>query len=81
MCAEHCCLPLQLRPRLQVTLTSKGGHSSMPPIDGSSIGDRLGRFLSAMSAAPGATELVRPTSDFLAGVGKLMPGVPAWQLV
>lgn len=46
----------------------------MPPVDGSSIGDRLGRFLSAMSAAPGAIELVRPTSGFLAELGKLVPG-------
>jgi hypothetical protein len=46
----------------------------MPPVDGSSIGDRLGRFLSAMSAAPGAIELVRPTSDLMAELGKLVPG-------
>jgi hypothetical protein len=68
-----CCCCCWLR---QVTLSSKGGHSSMPPVDGSSIGDRLGRFLSAISAAPGAIELVRPTSDFLAELGKLLPGEP-----
>lgn len=46
----------------------------MPPVDGSSIGDRLGRFLSAMSRNPGAVEMTHPTSDFLAGLAKLLPG-------
>lgn len=58
----------------QVTLSSTGGHSSMPPTDGSSIGDRLARFLSAMRANPGPTELFEPTSDFVAGLGRLAPG-------
>lgn len=46
----------------------------MPPVDGSSMGDRLGRFLSAMSSRPCPATLVHPTSDFLAGLGKLLPG-------
>lgn len=73
-----CLLPhslrLSLAPVLQVTLSSTGGHSSMPPTDGSSIGDRLARFLSAMCANPGPNELVAPTSDFVAGLGRLAPG-------
>jgi hypothetical protein len=46
----------------------------MPPVDGSSMGDRLGRFLSAMSSRPCPATLVHPTSDFLDGLGKLLPG-------
>jgi hypothetical protein len=65
---------LSTRPVTQVTLRATGGHSSMPPVDGSSMSDRLGRFLSAMSSRPGPAELVHPTSDFLEGLGKLLPG-------
>jgi hypothetical protein len=74
--ALSCCmslhpLHLRLRPVLQqvsVTLEASGGHSSMPPIDGSSIGDRLGAFLSAMTASPPQPHLVAPTRELLEGL-------------
>lgn len=56
---------------VEVTLHSSGGHSSMPPIDGSSIGARLGSFLSAMTASPPAPRLVSPTREFLEGLVEL----------
>jgi hypothetical protein len=40
----------------------------MPPIDGSSIGSRLGSFLSALSASPPPPRLVSPTREFLEGL-------------
>lgn len=55
----------------QVTLFSKGGHSSMPPVDGSSIGDRLGRFLAALEGRPAPAKLVQPTTDFMGALARL----------
>jgi hypothetical protein len=61
------CVALVLQ-QVTVTLESSGGHSSMPPIDGSSIGDRLGAFLSAMTASPPPPHLVAPTRELLEGL-------------
>jgi hypothetical protein len=57
-----------------VTLHSGGGHSSMPPTDGSSIGGRLGRLLSGLTASPPAPRVVSPTRELLAGLLELAPG-------
>lgn len=54
-----------------VTLHSPGGHSSMPPVDSSSIGARLGVFLSALSASPPTPRLVSPTRELVAGLVQL----------
>lgn len=61
-------------PFHQVTFHSLGGHSSLPPTDGSSIGAQLGRFLSAMHSRPAPVKLVPPTSDFVAAMADLAPG-------
>jgi carboxypeptidase PM20D1 len=73
-------------------ISSPGGHSSMPPIDGSGVGDVAGRLLSALAAAPPAPRLVAPVTDMLralapyapaymapllAAVGRGIPGVDA----
>lgn len=65
-----CCIVLWLGPLLQsvgVTLHSPGGHSSMPPVDSSSIGARLGAFLSSLTASPPAPRLVSPTRELVEG--------------
>lgn len=45
----------------------------MPPIDGSSIGARLGSFLAALTGSPPAPRLESPTQEFLQGLLQL-PG-------
>eukprot|EP00879_Flechtneria_rotunda_P030781 GHRR01033460.1.p1 GENE.GHRR01033460.1~~GHRR01033460.1.p1 ORF type:complete len:240 (+),score=87.11 GHRR01033460.1:328-1047(+) len=60
---------------VQITVSSPGGHSSKPPIDGSSVGSRLGRILTAISASPPSPKLVPPTLDLLKG---LAPLASAW---
>lgn len=55
---------------VQVTLSSAGGHSSMPPVDGSTIAGRLGRLLTAVTASPAVPRLVSPTREFLIALGQ-----------
>ena len=59
---------------VRIRVASRGGHSSMPPVDGSSVGDILGRVLSRLSAAPPAPRLVAPTTDMLRAVAAYAPG-------
>jgi hypothetical protein len=61
-------LLLLLLQEVAVTIHASGGHSSMPPIDGSSIGTRLGSFLSALSASPPTPRLVSPTRELVEGL-------------
>ncbi|KAI8465553.1 MAG: hypothetical protein J3K34DRAFT_525282 [Monoraphidium minutum] len=58
-----------------VSITSQGGHSSMPPIDGSSVGDVMGRILTRISTAQPTPRLVAPVTDMLAGAAEF---APAW---
>lgn len=69
-----CCCCVLSWCRLQsvnVTLHSSGGHSSMPPIDGSSIGARLASFLSSLTASPPTPRLVSPTRELVEGLLQL----------
>jgi hypothetical protein len=59
---------------LQVSLSSSGGHSSMPPIDGSSIGDQLARLLAGVAWRQPAPKLQAPITDMLAALAQLAPG-------
>lgn len=61
----------KLYQEVAVTIHASGGHSSMPPIDGSSIGTRLGSFLSALSASPPVPRLVSPTRELVEGLVSL----------
>jgi hypothetical protein len=56
---------------VKVTINSRGGHSSMPPVNGDSIGARLGAFLSAMTESPPAPRLESPTKDLVEGLLQL----------
>jgi len=65
----------------QVHIKSPGGHSSMPPTDGSSVGDVMGRVLSRLTTAPPAPRLVAPVTDMLHGLAPYASGrvlVAAW---
>jgi hypothetical protein len=46
---------------IRVTLTSPGGHSSQPPVDGSSLATRMAALLSAVDSDPPPAKLVSPT--------------------
>lgn len=70
ICVAHAHALLQV---VNVTINSPGGHSSMPPIDNSSISARLGAFLSALSGSPPAPKLESPTKEFVDGLLQL-PG-------
>ncbi|KAL4858195.1 N-fatty-acyl-amino acid synthase/hydrolase [Chlorella vulgaris] len=56
----------------EVVVAGEGGHSSMPPVDGSSVASRISRILAALDANPTATTLAPPTTDWLKA---LAPGV------
>ncbi len=43
----------------------------MPPADGSSIGARLGAFLSSLTASPPTPRLVSPTREMINGLLQL----------
>lgn len=60
---------------VRVSLQSAGGHSSMPPIDGSGLSAQIGQLFSAMTAAPPVAKLVSPTKDQVFASASL---VPAW---
>lgn len=55
-----------------IEVQGSGGHSSMPPTDGSSVAARIARILGAVDASPPITRLAEPTTDFLKA---LAPGV------
>jgi acetylornithine deacetylase/succinyl-diaminopimelate desuccinylase-like protein len=46
---------------VKVTLTSPGGHSSQPPVDGSSLATRMAALLAAVDADAPPAKLVSPT--------------------
>ena len=48
-----------------IEVRGEGGHSSMPPIDGTSVAARVARVLSALDASPAPTRLGPPTTDWL----------------
>ncbi|GLI59011.1 hypothetical protein VaNZ11_000835 [Volvox africanus] len=50
---------------VEVTLRSPGGHSSMPPTDGSSIADQLWQLGTALKEHPTRTQLQSPVTDML----------------
>lgn len=60
----------------EVEVHGNGGHSSMPPVDGSSVASRISRILAALDAYPSPTRLDEPTTSFLralAPAAKLAP--------
>ena len=59
---------------MQARISSPGGHSSMPPIDGSSVGEIMGRLLSRIAASPPAPRLSAPVHGMLRGLVPYVPG-------
>ncbi len=59
---------------LQVRIKSKGGHSSMPPTDGTSVGSIAGRILTKLDANPPPCVLQPPTTEFVKGLAQAAPG-------
>eukprot|EP00775_Hariotina_reticulata_P006875 gene6876-7091_t len=62
---------------LQLTVHSKGGHSSIPPVDHSSIAEKLSRLLWAITNRPPQAKVVSPTREFLVALAPLAPGFEA----
>ncbi|CAL8471245.1 g10787 [Coccomyxa elongata] len=54
---------------VDVILEGKGGHSSLPPVDGSMALSRLSRLLTAIDGSLPPAKIVSPTLEFLQGVG------------
>jgi len=73
---------------VSVALRSPGGHSSMPPIDGSDIGAQVARLLGHIAAHPFPATLQSPITEFLEALapyahpaaGALLRNVRAWPL-
>ncbi len=58
---------------VEVTITGRGGHGSMPPTDGSTSVERLARFINAVALCKPAPSLRPPVTDFLRTLGHLGP--------
>uniref|UniRef100_A0A383W7F7 Peptidase M20 dimerisation domain-containing protein n=1 Tax=Tetradesmus obliquus TaxID=3088 RepID=A0A383W7F7_TETOB len=58
---------------IKVTLTSPGGHSSQPPVDGSSLATRMAALLAAVDSDPPPAALVSPTKEHLVALAAVAP--------
>jgi carboxypeptidase PM20D1 len=58
---------------MQVKATTLGGHSSMPPVDGSSVAAILARIMTAIDRAPPPIHLQHPMTDFLRALADAAP--------
>lgn len=47
---------------MRIDVTSPGGHSSMPPVDGSSVAATLAHMLLAVDRSPPCTRIQAPLS-------------------
>lgn len=56
----------------EITVTGTGGHSSVPPVDGTSVAARFSKVLATLDSHSTSTLLAPPTSDWLQA---LAPGV------
>lgn len=55
-------LPMQDYSVMRIDVASPGGHSSMPPVDGSSVAATLARMLLAVDRTPPCTRIQAPPS-------------------
>eukprot|EP00803_Ostreobium_quekettii_P000428 evm.model.scf_2120EXC.4 EVM.evm.TU.scf_2120EXC.4 scf_2120EXC:17037-24501(+) len=58
---------------LQIDVKAAGGHSSMPPIDGSTSIGILSRMISYMESHPPSRAIVRPVADFFKHAAPYVP--------
>ncbi|KAK9864322.1 hypothetical protein WJX84_003446, partial [Apatococcus fuscideae] len=65
---------------LRVTVKGTGGHSSRPPLDASTVADRMARVILAVDAQPPPTRLVAPTTSLLKALAPKAPRAFRWIL-
>jgi len=58
---------------VEMSIATAGGHASMPPLDGSSVGSIAARILSRLDRSPINPGLVAPASDMLAAFAPEAP--------
>lgn len=58
---------------LRLNVTSAGGHSSMPPVDGSSVSAVMSRILTQIEKHPSALRMQSPTTDFVMALADVTP--------
>mmetsp|Transcript_17488 Transcript_17488/g.52473 ORF Transcript_17488/g.52473 Transcript_17488/m.52473 type:complete len:508 (+) Transcript_17488:152-1675(+) len=58
---------------MRIDVASPGGHSSMPPVDGSSVAATLARMLLAVDRTPPCTRIQSPTKEFLHAMAEVAP--------
>lgn len=58
---------------LEVHINATGGHSSMPPIDGSALATNVAKFVSALERRPPPLQLQSPVTDMLKGMARHAP--------
>lgn len=62
-------------PRPQADITTSGGHSSLPPLDGSSAASVAARLIAATDRRPPPVALREPVPQLLAALAPYTPGV------
>ncbi|KAL6765811.1 hypothetical protein V8C86DRAFT_2449934 [Haematococcus lacustris] len=65
----------KLYTSLHVDLVSPGGHSSMPPTDGSDIAGQAARLITRLNAHPFPARLREPLPSFLAAIAPYAPRI------
>mmetsp|Transcript_5665 Transcript_5665/g.15866 ORF Transcript_5665/g.15866 Transcript_5665/m.15866 type:complete len:533 (-) Transcript_5665:112-1710(-) len=58
---------------VELSIKTAGGHSSMPPLDGSTVGSIMARVLSRLDKAPINPSMLPPTSDMLLALVPVAP--------
>jgi len=58
---------------IEMEVTTKGGHASMPPLDGSSVGSIVSRVLGRIDRAPINPAMLPPTGDLLRAMAPEAP--------
>ena len=66
-------LLLQATQNMEIEVHGKGGHTMVPPHDGSSVVARMGRLVNKIETSFPAPKLQAPTSDLLKTVGSATP--------
>ncbi|KAG2501991.1 hypothetical protein HYH03_000487 [Edaphochlamys debaryana] len=60
---------------INIQINATGGHSSIPPLDGSSVAAVAARVVTAIDRRPPPTRLVEPVASFLAAIAPATPGL------
>ena len=62
---------MQATQNIEIEMHGKGGHSMVPPRDGSSVVARMSRIVQAVETKLPPPKLYRPTSELLKSVGSV----------